>query len=69
MSRREKDDANEFAVLFSFCYTIVVILTLGLAITSVYGMVDAQNETSSKKAQEVQDKIDAWTESARVDFA
>ena len=69
MRERQKKRDNDDAVFFNFCYTVLTVFALGLFVTSIYGIVDAHAKTSSKKAQDIQDKIEAWQTNVGDEYA
>ena len=56
----EKQSTSDDAVFFNFCCTILTVITLGIFVSSIYGVADAYDATSSKKAQEIELKIEDW---------
>ena len=41
---------------------------MGIFVSSVYGVIDAYEETSSLKAQEIEQKIELWQSTKSHDF-
>ena len=44
------------------------MITLGILVSSIYGVADAFDETSSKKAQEIELKIEDWQATESDEF-
>ena len=64
----EKPKENDEAVAVNFCYTVSIILGLGLMGMSIFGLQDASAGTATKKAQEIEEAIEEWQQTLRADF-
>ena len=65
MKSWEKPNSRDDSIFFSFCSTIALILTLGVFVSSLYGVGDAWAESSTKRAQEIESKIETWNDELR----
>ena len=57
---QDKSATSDDAVFFNFCCTFLVVINLGIFVSSIYGVVDANAETSLKKAKEIEMNIENW---------
>ena len=53
-----EDDEKENIAINDCCFTFLFFVTIAIFVSSIFGIVDAWNETSTKKAEDLEVKID-----------